>query len=94
MKDRQELFDHMSQEHGLLLLESQMDEIESIVKNGIFSEVVRQFQFNDWTFDYDKDIRFVVAKHREGGRQSICEIVHPFERDAFGEAIANFLNDY
>lgn len=55
--------------------------------------VVAEFQKNGWEFIYDSDTRFIGVYHPRGGKQSICEIVHPFESDAFGYALAEFLNN-
>ena len=34
----------------------------------------------------------IGAYHKAGGRQSTCEISHPYEVDDFGIALAEFLN--
>lgn len=47
-KDYQELFDHLHNEHGLTLLESEMSEIVHIVKNLDKGEEVLQVENNGW----------------------------------------------
>lgn len=54
--------------------------------------VIKDFQDNGWVFKYEPGTKFVGTYHPSGGKQSICELVNHFESDAFGTAIAEFLN--
>lgn len=54
--------------------------------------VIEKYQDNGWVFKYEPGTKFIGAYHPSGGKQSICELVNHFEPDAFGTAIAEFLN--
>lgn len=61
--------------------------METDVENAI-----KRYQDNGWVFKYEPGTKFIGTYHPRGGKQSICELVHHFEPDAFGMAIAEFLN--
>lgn len=56
--------------------------------------IVREFQDDGWVFIYDEDTRFIGAHHKEGGKQSVCEIRHPYQGHDFGRALAYLLNTF
>lgn len=55
-------------------------------------DTIKNYQNNGWVFEYEPKTKFIGAYHPSGGKQSICELVNHFESDAFGTAIAEFLN--
>lgn len=57
-----------------------------------YQEVVQFYQENEWKFRYEPKTHFIGAYHPNGGKQSVCEVVHPFDRESFGFVIAEFLN--
>ncbi len=54
--------------------------------------VINKLQESGWKFEYDPKTRFIEAHHPNGGRQSVCEMVHSFARDSIGFELTNFLN--
>jgi hypothetical protein len=44
-----------------------------------------------WTFAYEPGTKFIGASHDRGGRQSIAEVVHPYQPHEFGEFLARAL---
>ena len=45
-----------------------------------------------WKFTYDPGTRYIGLEHPRGGKQSVCEMKHPFYMDKLGELIVNRLN--
>ncbi len=45
-----------------------------------------------WRFTYSPSTRYIGMEHPKGGKQSICEMKHPFDMDEFGKLIIDFLN--
>lgn len=54
--------------------------------------IIEEYQKNGWVFEYEFGTKFIGAYHPNGGKQSICELINHIEPDAFGIAIAEFLN--
>lgn len=53
---------------------------------------IEKFQGNGWVFKYEPGTKCIWAYHPGGGKQPICKLVNHFEPDAFGTAMAKFLN--
>lgn len=53
---------------------------------------IDKFRDHGWTFKYEPSTHFIGAYHEEGGKQSIMEVVHPYQRDEFGFAMERLLN--
>lgn len=53
---------------------------------------LRKMLQDGWVISYEPDTRFIGASHPRGGRQSICEIRHPYHCHEIGREIADAIN--
>lgn len=53
---------------------------------------VKGYKDNGWEFKYNPSTKYVSAEHKNGGKQSVCEVKNGFDDKAFGHFIADCLN--
>jgi len=59
-------------------------------------EIIRHMIKTGWVFSYDSEIRYIGAKHPNGGKQSICDMgrnLFHTDRDAIARSIVDYLNN-